>query len=221
MSPKNNICGHEFPMWFKRNFGVIGRATLLLFMGYVITFSLFWHIKDITEIRHVVYNSPQSQNKEPNFIEQQDGEFEKVVEDLSSFVKIPIRLLYVGIYAQNYRQVEASSSERYPVLLNIDIKGSYNHAIKFGETRKIYDSIRVAKISHLSFIRSLAFEKPKEQNASTTPVVGSFYSLFIWPTFGSFIFIYFVIGVPLAYASLVIVDKCRRFIRFGSPFTYT
>ncbi len=188
----------------------------MLFLGFVITFFISSQVPDLTKEEVVLSNS---------------GDFQKGTFKLDklSFGGISIDLLYFSIYAVNYLQTEGKTAEGKPVtftnlFLNIDQSGSYTDAIKYGYPTKIYPSIRGTDIINSPYTRSI-FSKlinpkdPVEVSASTTLKSGSFYALFLKPTWWSFWFICFFVGIPLAYTFLKILNAYRRFILFGSPFT--
>lgn len=201
----------------KHNYQFI-RLFLLLFLAELIVLFAFLQVRDLT----LVTNSIAEVNKERSeYLESQSGTFQDAFADVSSLIKAPISLLYFDLYLHNFRVAELEpTKERIPLSMNTEVNGIYNHEIRFGEIRKIASSVRGGEIPGLLITRSYRPENRDEiPLASTTPVIGSYYLLSIWPTWESLIFIYLVAGIPLAYGVFVLINACRRFVLFGAPFT--
>lgn len=195
---------------------ITGRLILLLLIASVVTQYTFNQIWDLAIISQQVKDVDKEKGE---YLEGQVGTFSSAFSDISSLIKAPVALLYFDIYLYNHRQSEIiDSTERVETLMSVEIEGIYSHEIKFNELRRVATSTRGSKIPDLIVERNFT-PANSIPLASTTPLKGSFYSLYIWPTRTSWLFLYLIASIPLAYAILAVINACYRFIRTGAPFT--
>lgn len=197
---------------------VVGRLLILLVVSFIIVVFAFSQVADLTVRTNKVENVDK---KSGEYLETQSlkADAQNVFSDVSSLIKTPISLLYFDVYMQNYFQAEAvNEEEKIPVLINVDINGEYTPNVKFGVITKVVEGIRGSEIFSYSVTCSFVLENGVNLSTSTIFTKGSFYDLSVWPTWQSFLFSYFVAGIPLAYAFLALINLCGRFILFGSPF---
>lgn len=203
---------------------IIIRLLILLLIAYLITSFIFAEVKKSTVITHTIEDVDQNKNE---YFEGQIGTFGSSFENISSLIKVPISLLNFNIYLENYRKAKIKNTgEEVLISINIDIKGNYEGetnyegGIKYGDRRRVATSTRGQEIPRLAIERAFEVQNKKEISIEeTVPLKGTYYSLFIEPTKKSWLLIYFFVGIPFSYAFFIILNSCRRFILFGSPFT--
>jgi hypothetical protein len=192
------------------------RLLLLFSLAFSITVFVAFQIKELSVISYYIESVDQ---KKEEYLEGQKGTLKNAFDDLSSLIKAPVSLLYFDLYFENHRQASMrDSEEKVATLMGVDINDVYTHEIKLNEARRVFKSIRGSKVPYLVITRSFLPDNDIPL-ASTTPSVGSYYDSFMLPTWKSQVFIYFVVGIPLAYAILILINACCRFILFGTPFT--
>ncbi|TSC54692.1 MAG: hypothetical protein LiPW30_158 [Parcubacteria group bacterium LiPW_30] len=200
----------------KEILALLMRLILLVLISLLITLYIFYEVKNLTTIKHVVLETQQENTSYTEEITISSPG--KLFDEISSLVKTPLSLFYFNVCLQNYREAEGPNGEKLPVLMNVEINDTYSHLIKFNEKRIVAKEVRGTEIGSLLITRSFEIEDKNFSATNTKPLKGSFYQISIWPTLTSFLSLYFIIGIPLAYTILLLINACYRFILFGEPF---
>ncbi len=193
----------------------IVRFCLLLGLAITIHCSFFLTLAYSTATKYVV------DVKADGDLLQSEGMSLEDFENRAGFLfKMPVKELNFWIYARNGIFCVATTTPWiFPTFLNIDINGQYTNHIPTDTSKRIYDQTLRDKnrVPEHKFSRSVYVANFGPSLVAPQPCGGGSYAIYIWPTWPSFLFSFFI-SVGIAYGLLVFLAGWWNFVWYAHPF---